>query len=136
MFYRLAADSVVVFHLAFIVFVLAGGLLVLRWKWLAIVHLPSMIWGAVVEFFHLYCPLTPLENRLRAMAGEQGYAGGFIEHYVLALIYPSGLTPQVQLWLGSVVVLVNGLVYGILAAQLFRLRRSSSAAVCPRHSER
>lgn len=136
MFYRLAADAVVIFHLAFIVFVLAGGLLILRWKWLALIHMPAMIWGAMVEFLHLYCPLTPLENRLRAMAGEQGYAGGFVEHYIVALIYPTGLTPRVQLWLGSVVVLVNVLVYGLVAARSLKARRSSSAAVCPRHSER
>lgn len=135
MLYRLAADAVVMFHLSFILFVLAGGLLVLRWRGLAFVHLPAMIWGAVVEFFHLQCPLTPVENSLRSMAGEQGYAGGFVEHYILALIYPSGLTPQVQIWLGGAVVLVNTLVYCLVAAQWLRRRRSPSA-VCPRHSAR
>jgi hypothetical protein len=118
MLYHLAADTVVIFHLLFIVFVLAGGLLVLRWRWLALLHLPAMTWGAAVEFFHLYCPLTPLENSLRARAGEEGYAGGFIEHYVVALIYPSGLTPQIQLWLGGIVLLINALVYGLLAVRL------------------
>lgn len=123
MLYRLAADAVVIFHLLFIIFVLLGGLLVLCRPVLAAVHLPAMTWGAAVEFFHLYCPLTPLENRLRALAGEQGYTGGFIEHYVVALIYPSGLTPQIQLWLGSVVVLVNVLVYGALLIRFIRHRR-------------
>lgn len=123
MLYRLAADAVVIFHLLFIIFVLLGGLLVLCRPVLAAVHLPAMTWGAAVEFFHLYCPLTPLENRLRALAGEQGYTGGFIEHYVVALIYPSGLTPQIQLWLGSVVVLVNVLVYGPLLIRFIRHRR-------------
>jgi hypothetical protein len=123
MLYRLAADAVVIFHLLFIVFVLLGGLLVLYRPVLAAIHLPAMTWGAAVEFLHLYCPLTPLENSLRAQAGEQGYAGGFIEHYVVALIYPAGLTPQIQLWLGGVVVLVNVLVYGALLIRFIRRRR-------------
>lgn len=120
MAYRLAADGIVLLHLAFIAFVLLGGLLVIRRPWLALVHLPAMLWGASVEFFHLYCPLTPLENALRRSAGEQGYAGGFIEHYVLALIYPAGLTPQIQLWLGAVVVLINAGVYTILVIRTAR----------------
>ncbi|MCF5709787.1 DUF2784 family protein [Pseudomonas syringae] len=114
MIYRVAADAVVLFHLLFIVFVLLGGLLVLIRPWMALMHVPAMVWGALVEFLHLYCPLTPLENALRNRAGEQGYDGGFIEHYLIALIYPSGLTPQIQLWLGSIVVLVNGAIYAVL----------------------
>ncbi|MGV8919979.1 MAG: DUF2784 domain-containing protein [Pseudomonas sp.] len=114
MLYRLLADAVVVFHLLFILFVMLGGLLVLRWRWVLLLHLPAVAWGAVVEFFHLYCPLTPWENSLRQQAGEQGYAGDFIQHYVIPLIYPAGLTAQTQLWLGAVVVLINGVVYGRL----------------------
>ncbi|AHG39947.1 hypothetical protein N018_06680 [Pseudomonas syringae CC1557] len=114
MFYRVAADAVVAFHLLFIVFVLVGGLWVLRRPWLALLHVPAIIWGAVVEFLHLYCPLTPLENALRSKAGEQGYEGGFVEHYLIPLIYPAGLTPGIQLWLGGVVLLINALVYGVL----------------------
>ncbi|WP_024646334.1 DUF2784 domain-containing protein [Pseudomonas syringae] len=114
MFYRVAADAVVAFHLLFIVFVLVGGLWVLRRPWLALLHAPAIIWGAVVEFLHLYCPLTPLENALRSKAGEQGYEGGFVEHYLIPLIYPAGLTPGIQLWLGGVVLLINALVYGVL----------------------
>lgn len=120
--YRLAADTVVLFHLLFIVFVMFGGLLALRWKWLIAVHIPAMVWGMAVEFLHLYCPLTPLENQLRARAGEGGYPGGFIEHYLIALIYPVGLTPAVQVWLGAVVVVMNLLVYGWLIRH-WRLRR-------------
>lgn len=122
MFYRLAADFVVVFHLVFIVFALLGGLLVLRWRWLIVLHAPAMIWGAVVEFFHLHCPLTPLENALRLKAGSQGYEGGFVEHYLIPVIYPAGLTPQIQLWLGGVVVLSNLIVYGWLLSRWW-LRR-------------
>ncbi|WP_122424188.1 DUF2784 domain-containing protein [Pseudomonas viridiflava] len=114
MIFRLAADAVVTFHLLFILFVLLGGLLVLRWPWAALLHLPAMIWGAAVEFLHLYCPLTPLENALRSRAGDQGYDGGFIEHYLIPLIYPAGLTPQIQLWLGGIILLINASVYGAL----------------------
>jgi len=123
MFYRLAADSVVIIHLLFIVFALFGGLLVLRWRWLIGLHAPALIWGATVEFMHLYCPLTPLENSLRAKAGSQGYDGGFIEHYLIPLIYPAGLTPQIQLWLGSIVLLSNLLIYGWLVSRLWLRRK-------------
>ncbi len=124
MFFRLAADAVVVVHLLFIVFVLFGGLLVLRWRWLVILHVPALVWGAVVEFFHFYCPLTPLENALRSQAGTQGYDGGFIEHYLIPLIYPAGLTPQIQLWLGAIVVLCNVLVYSWLAGRRWWRRKA------------
>ncbi len=123
MFYRLAADSVVVVHLLFIVFVLFGGLLVLRWRWVMLLHVPAMIWGAVVEFFHLYCPLTPLENSLRAKAGGQGYDSGFVEHYLIPVIYPAGLTPQIQLWLGTVVLVSNLLIYGGLIRRRWLRRK-------------
>lgn len=108
---RLAADAVVLVHLAFILFVLFGGLLVLRWRWLAFLHVPAAAWGVAVELLHLYCPLTPLENRLRRAAGESGYSGGFVEHYLIPLIYPAGLTPQIQLGLGTLVLAVNLAVY-------------------------
>lgn len=114
MLLRLAADALVLLHLAFILFVLGGGLLLLRWPRLAWLHLPAVAWGATVEFFHLLCPLTPWENQLRRAAGQAGYDGGFVEHYLIPLIYPAGLTAQLQLWLGAVVLLVNGAVYGWL----------------------
>lgn len=112
--WRLAADALVVIHLGFILFVLFGGLLLLRWPRLLWLHLPAVVWGATVEFFHLLCPLTPWENQLRRAAGDAGYEGGFIEHYLIPLIYPAGLTPQIQLWLGGVVVLINVTVYACL----------------------
>jgi len=111
MLYRLAADALLVAHLLFILFVLLGGLLLLRWRILALVHLPAMAWGAATEFFSLPCPLTGWENALRRAAGESGYDGSFIEHYLLPLIYPAGLTPGIQVWLGTLVLLVNALVY-------------------------
>ncbi|MEO4047484.1 DUF2784 domain-containing protein [Pseudomonas sp. CAU 1711] len=117
---RLAADAVVVLHLAFILFVLFGALVVLRWPRLALLHVPAVAWGAAVELLHLYCPLTPLENELRRAAGEAGYAGGFVEHYVIPLIYPPGLTPELQLWLGGLVLLVNLPAYAWLGWRLLR----------------
>ncbi|AZE95969.1 putative membrane protein [Pseudomonas orientalis] len=114
MLYRLAADSLVLFHLCFILFVLFGGLLALKWRPLIWLHLPAAAWGVAVEVFHLSCPLTRWENLLRHMAGQEGYGAGFIEHYILALIYPAGLTPQIQLGLGALVLLINIAVYGHL----------------------
>jgi hypothetical protein len=83
----------------------------------AVVHLPTAVWGALIEFQGWICPLTPLENSLRAAAGEAGYQGGFIEHYLLPVLYPAGLTRGVQLALGSVVIAVNLAVYGLLLAR-------------------
>jgi hypothetical protein len=115
--YRALADLVLVVHLAFVVFVVLGGLLVLRWPWVAFVHIPAAIWGILIEYTGRICPLTPLENWLRQSGGESGYSGGFIEHYVLPLIYPAGLTRNVQLVLGTLAVAVNIAVYGVLVAR-------------------
>lgn len=111
---RALADFVLVLHVAFIVFVLAGGLLALRWRWVPAVHLPAAFWGVFVEVSGRMCPLTPLESSLRRAAGDAGYAGGFIEHYLLPVIYPAGLTPRVQLVLAGLVVLANALVYAVV----------------------
>ncbi len=108
---RLLADTVVLFHLAFIAFVLAGGLLVIWRPWWAAPHLPAAAWAAYTEFTATICPLTPLENALRRSAGEAGYDGGFVEHYLIPVIYPAGLTPALQLWLGGAVVAVNVVAY-------------------------
>jgi hypothetical protein len=118
--YRTLADLVLVVHLAFVLFVVLGGALVLRWPKLAWVHLPAAGWGALIEFAGWICPLTPLEQRLRVLAGQAGYEGGFIEHYVTAWLYPAGLTRTVQLALGAAVIAVNLAVY----ARLLRRRRS------------
>ena len=95
--YRLLADALLVLHLGFVLFVVLGGLLVLRRPRLAWLHLPAVVWGAAIEFTGGICPLTPLENRWRVQAGGSGYQGGFIEHYVTAALYPDGLTRGVQL---------------------------------------
>jgi hypothetical protein len=109
--YRLAADAVLVLHLAFILFALFGGLLALCWRRAPLLHLPAVAWAAFIEIDGGICPLTPLENHLRALAGQSGYAGGFVEHYLLALIYPAGLTREIQLVLAAVVLMVNLAVY-------------------------
>ena len=111
MIYRLLADATLVFHGLFIVFVVAGGALALRWPRAAWVHLPCAVWGFLIEVMGWVCPLTPLENRLRAAAGERGYAGGFIETYLLPLIYPGSLTREIQLLLAAVVVVANVAIY-------------------------
>ncbi|UUC48887.1 DUF2784 domain-containing protein [Pseudomonas citronellolis] len=120
MLLRLAADAVVLLHLAFILFVALGSLLVLRWPRLAWLHLPAAVWGVTVEWLQLVCPLTPLENHLRRAAGEQGYAGSFVEHYLIPIIYPPGLTPTVQLLLGTLVAALTLACYSWL---LLRRRR-------------
>ncbi|RDK08466.1 DUF2784 domain-containing protein [Cupriavidus lacunae] len=107
------ADLVVIAHGLFIVFVVAGGLLVLRWPRVAWLHLPAAVWGVLVEWSGWVCPLTPLENMLRQAAGQAGYSGGFVERYLLPMIYPAGLTSAVQLWLGAVVLVVNVAVYAL-----------------------
>ena len=114
------ADGVVVLHLAFIAFVLAGGFLVARHAVLAWLHLPAVVWVAWLELTGALCPLTPLENLLRGRAGQSGYAGGFIEHYLIPVIYPAGLTTGIQAVLGALVVALNVAVY----AWLWRRRRS------------
>ena len=117
MLYRRAADLVLLLHLAFVVFVAAGGLLVLRWRRLAWLHVPVALWGMAISYAGFVCPLTPLENRFRRLGGEAGYDGGFIEHYVTAAVYPSGLTRGAQLVLGSAVFTINAFVYWrVLAA--------------------
>jgi len=110
----------VLLHLLFILFVIAGGFAVLKWHWMAFVHLPAAAWGALIEYRGWICPLTPMENRLRQLAGEQGYAEGFIEHYILPVIYPSGLTRDLQTTLGTIVIVINVLVYGVVLYRLLR----------------
>jgi len=111
MSYRLAADAVLLLHLAFIVFAVLGGVFAARRRWVVLVHLPAAAWGAFVEITGRICPLTHAENSLRAKAGQSGYAESFIEHYLLAVIYPAGLTRDVQFVLAGVVVVVNVAIY-------------------------
>lgn len=120
MLYRLLADAVVTFHGLFIVFVVFGGFVAWRWRWVAAMHLPCAVWGMLIEFRGWICPLTPLENSLRARAGQAGYSGGFIEHYLLPAMYPAGLTPRIQAALGSAVLVINAVAYAVLIRRLTR----------------
>ena len=111
MFYRALADAVLVLHLAFILFVVLGGLLVLSYPRLAWLHVPVVAWGALIEFAGWICPLTPLEKQLRIQGGEAGYSGGFINHYLVPLIYPDGLTRELQWLAGALVLAINAAIY-------------------------
>ena len=118
MLYRILADALLTVHLLFILFVVLGGLLVLKNRRWAYLHVPAALWGAIIEFKGWICPLTPLENQLRTAGGRAGYAGGFIEHYLLPVVYPPGLTPQIQYLLGSLVIGINLVLYGVVVKRL------------------
>jgi hypothetical protein len=122
MLWRVLADAVLVLHLLFIAFAVAGGLLAWRWRPVMLLHLPVLAWAALLEFEGWICPLTPLENRLRAAGGAAGYPGGFIEHYLVPWIYPAALTPQLQWWLGGGLLAFNAAVYLAGALRFFRAR--------------
>jgi hypothetical protein len=119
MLYRIAADATLILHLAFILFVVLGAVLAARWRWMPLLHLPAAAWGVYVELAGAFCPLTALENRLLVLAGRSGYRGGFVEHYLLPVIYPAGLTREIQQLLAATVVLLNVVLY----AWLIRRRR-------------
>jgi hypothetical protein len=120
----LLADLVLVGHLGFIAFAVFGALLALRWGWAPMVHLPALAWAAYIELSGSVCPLTPLENSLRHAAGESGYSSSFIEHYLVPLVYPPGLTLGVQLWLAAGLLLLNGLFYTYILVRRRGLRMS------------
>ena len=128
---KLLADAIVVAHLAFVVFALFGAVLALRWRWVALAHLPSVAWVIYVAASNAICPLTPLENDLRRHAGDAGYEGGFVDHYLMPVLYPDGLTPEIQRRMGGGILLFNvacyaGVVWRWRAAA--RRRRGDSGA--------
>lgn len=114
MIYRLLADATLIVHFAFVVFVLLGGLLALRWPRAAWIHVPVALYGAAIEFIGFICPLTPLELWFRRRGGEAGYEGGFIEHYITAALYPTGLTREIQVVLGVGVLALNAGIYFVV----------------------
>jgi Protein of Unknown function (DUF2784) len=114
MLYRAAAEGILLFHLAFITFALLGAVLAIRWRWIIVLHIPAAAWCFFIEVSGRICPLTYAENFLRVRGGQAGYSEGFVEHYLLAIIYPAGLTRHVQFVLAGVVVAVNVVVYGWL----------------------
>ena len=121
MIYRLAADLVLIAHVAFVVFVLLGALLVLRRPRLLGLHLAAVLWAVLVELTGAICPLTPLEVRLRELGGGIGYQGDFIGHYLTAMLYPAGLTRKLQIGLGFAALVPNALAYGYLVARKKRI---------------
>jgi len=110
----IAADSVLAIHFLFIVFAVLGGLLLLRYRWVIWLHVPAMIWAAMISFGGWICPLTPLENTLRRAAGEASYSGGFINRYLTSIIYPEGYTRELAVAAGVAVLVINTLIYGFV----------------------
>lgn len=123
MIYRVLADAVVLFHFSFVLFVILGGFLLRRWPRLVYLHVPIAVWGVLIEFAGWICPLTPLENHLRRLGGEAGYEGGFIDHYIIPVLYPGGLTRTLQYVLGIFALLINILAYVLY----FRRRRAEKS---------
>lgn len=115
--YRWFADAVLVLHLGFVLFVVLGGLLVLRWPRVALLHIPAAIWGVLIEYTGWICPLTPLENSFRMRGGQTGYSGSFIQHYIQPVLYPAGLTRATQLMLGSLLLILNLAAYGVVISR-------------------
>lgn len=115
--YVLLADLMLLLHAAFIVFVVLGGLLLFWRRDVAWLHVPAALWGMLIEFKGWVCPLTYLENDLRAAAGAQGYTGGYIDHYLIPLIYPSGLTSDAQMILGLAVLIINTVIYTLVLSK-------------------
>lgn len=121
MSYRLMADTALVFHFSFILFVILGGILVIWWPKVIWLHIPAAVWGALIEIAGWICPLTHLENWFRVKGGQTGYAGGFIEEYLLQVIYPAGLTREIQITLGILVILVNlGIYWKVFHKSFFK----------------
>ena len=128
MSYRLAADAIVVLHVAFVAFACLGGMLAWRHWGYALAHLPAAAWAVWIEFTGRICPLTPLENHFRRRAGDAGYEGGFVEHDVMPLLYPAGLTPGVQVWLGAGVLALNVAIYAVAIARWRKASQTPSPA--------
>lgn len=125
MYLRLAADAILLCHLAFILFAIFGGAFAVRWHWAPALHLPAVAWAIFVELTGRICPLTYIENSLRLRAGQSGYTGDFIQHYLIAVIYPSGLTRHIQFMLAVAVAVINIAIYGWI---VFRWRKRERGA--------
>src|SRR5687767_3860364 len=121
--YKFLADAVIVFHFAFVGIVLFGGLLALRWRRVMWAHLPCVAWGIWIELSHGLCPLTPLENDLRELAGRGTYEGGFVDHYIMPILYPEGLTHQTQVAIACLIIAINGGCYGLILWKWYRARQ-------------
>jgi hypothetical protein len=120
--YGILADIVVWIHLAFVLFAVLGAILVIWWRWIFWLHLPAIFWAVWMEFSGKICPLTPLENWLRIRAGQGGYRGDFVEHYLMPVLYPVGLTRNIQILLGLLVIIINAALYGYIIFQSRRMK--------------
>jgi hypothetical protein len=125
--FQLLADAVVLVHFLFIAFILFGGLLALRRPRFALLHLPIAVWGVLVQWMSWICPLTPLENLLRARSGRAEYTGGFIEHYLLPILYPAALGPRLHTILGLAVLVANTIIYAAIVLRLRARRQRRNA---------
>ena len=125
--YRLAADSMMIAHLLYIVFVIVGGLIAFRARWILWLHVPAVAWAIYVQYIGRICPLTTWEKQFRGLAGEAGYEGGFVEHYLVPIIYPPDMPVAMHLVLGTAVILINGVVYARLIAHARRTHALPSA---------
>lgn len=117
---KIFADLLVIIHLSFICFVILGGMLLLKYRWVVFLHIPAVFWGAMIEFRGWLCPLTQWENQFRVSANQEGYRDGFIDHYLIPIIYPSGLTDDIQVVLGALVLIVNLLIYTYVAKRVLQ----------------
>lgn len=126
MTYKLLADFVFLTHLAFVMFVVLGAIALWKVPRLAWLHLPAVAWGASIEFMGWTCPLTPLEQSLRHLAGESGYQGGFVEHYLVPLLYPQELTREVQILLGTLVLVINVIAYAFVIRRLQKAKSTKA----------
>ena len=122
--YGILADIVVWVHLAFVIFVVAGASLAIWWRRMLWLHLPAVFWAIWIEFSGKLCPLTPLENWLRIRAGQGEYRGGFVEHYLMPVLYPAGLTRNIQILMGLLVIIINLALYGPIIFQLWRKKKN------------
>jgi hypothetical protein len=130
--YKFLADALVVFHICFVGFVLLGGMIVLRWRRAMWLHLPAVAWGIYIELSHNICPLTPLENHLRDWGGAATYQGGFVDHYIMPVLYPNGLTHAMQVEIAVLIVVLNAAAYGwVLAGRRIRARRAQRGPPAP-----
>lgn len=127
MLYQLAAEGVLILHAGFVVFAVLGGLLAFRWPVTPLLHLPAVAWAVYIESSGGICPLTPIENRFLRAAGESGYSGDFLEHYLFDLLYPSGLTREIQYLLAITVMVINVVVYLMVWHQRKKSRRQGTA---------
>ena len=123
MLYQIIADILVIVHFLFILFVIFGGFLVLRWRFVFWIHIPCAMWGMLIEFAGWLCPITPLENHFRHLAGQAGYHGGFINHYIMPVIYPAGLTRDIQYLLGTGVLIITIIAYSLVIYQRMKQNR-------------